>query len=189
MSTLYPQPTARQLISMWVESQLIGRDEIVIADLVKDAYDEFTDEQLIQIGRESLHEAVITQTRKVIARTRSPFRPKPMKFAVLDEHTRKQGLVWEKFMEWTGRGHVRLMAMTPDQLNAAASIRSARGEREIGYAILWSDLASALQPEQHVGDVFSAEDIAKKAMGITVEVEGRVLTWTETLEKLVDDNR
>lgn len=184
----HPEQTARQSVSEWLRSQLDGRDEIILSTLVYDAYSHFDDETLIQLGRESLRKTIIEQGRRTLASTRRPYRPKALRFAALDPNSQDTAKLWSNFMEWTGRSHVRLMAMTHEQLLAAASIRLARGQREAVYAVLWNDLATALSPGQKVGDVFSPQEVAQKALGVRVTIAGEVLNWEDTVTEIVDES-
>lgn len=126
---------ARERLRSWVREEVASSQAISLGDLVSAAIEHFGEDSpfLIEFARESLRRVVYQEAQIVLAATRLRGVAKSAK-----------RIDWRRWMEHVGDRHVRLLAMTAVDLEAAASERRGRAATEVAIANFFDHLRTRL---------------------------------------------
>jgi hypothetical protein len=174
----------RQLVDRAVDNP----ERVAISDIVAEVEKKFMGDQsfVTSLALMNVREVVQAAVREGVAETRGPARRVIVRNAIttpLEQVRESQQLMaalalrWGRFREWNGFVHIKLPAMTRQDLLAAASIRRERATREMAYAIFFERLAEKLpDDDKRLSEVVSYEEIertyaeARQEMGLLEDI-------------------
>jgi DNA-binding PucR family transcriptional regulator len=176
----------RQLVDRVVDNP----ERVAISEILEQVEKKFLVDQAfaMSLAIMNVREIARAAIREAVAETRGPARRVIVRDAIttpLEQVRESQQLMsalalrWGRFREWNGTVHVKLTAMTRQDLLAAAAIRRERATREMRYAIFWERLAARLpDDETTVGAAIPYEEIerayaqAGQDAGVTTDDSG-----------------
>lgn len=173
-STTNPRTLVVEFTRQLVDRAVDNPERVAISDIVEQVEKKFlTDPAFMHsLAIMNIREIVQAAVREGIASTRGPARKVIVRNVITtpDDQIREStalmaalALRWGRFREWNGTVHVKLPAMTRQDLLAAAAIRQERAQREMRYAIFFKRLADKLPDDDaRVSDVIPYEVIERE---------------------------
>ncbi len=163
--------SVRGEVKRWIEKRVDDQSEISIAALTSDALLHFRVRQdfIDTLLRDSLNVLVAELAREVVANTRGRLLllgDDVVTQDVIDQRAHKLARRWDNWLEHTGDAHLLLSQMRRVDLFKAAAERRKRAGTELRIATLWDTLASKLDAEQRVSDVFDAQAIDRLYLSV-----------------------
>ena len=151
-----------------------GEPRVKLPDLTAQAIDHFSGQKAFirAFLAQTLPDMVYEQARIVLRDTRGwgpviQLGDELISEARFKQRARTLQSRWLGWMERVGDGHINLMAMTRDDLRAAAEHRRTQAMTEMGYATLWDEMAARMKKGQTVAQRFKPEDIEALRVSLT----------------------
>jgi hypothetical protein len=170
--------SARAQVRAWIAQQIAGQSEVKVPELRAQVVEHFKGNASVmeRLLAETLSGMIYELARAEISATRGKANVIDHGDTVttIDEVKGKAIKLrhkWDLFREYAGDRHVRLMDMTPADLQLAEQTRQARGDIEHEFAELWRRLRQPLEEGEAVGDRFTVEDIENIYQGIVAGKE------------------
>ncbi len=166
-------PSPRVQLRTWIRAQITGEVEVQLPDLTARAVEHFSDQRAFikAFLAVTLPEMVYEQARTVLRDTREwgtiiQLGDTLVSQTRLEQRARVLQSRWSGWMERVGDRHINLLAMTRDNLLAAAEHRRTQASTELAYADLWETLAEELDDWETVGQRFTPEDLEALRAGL-----------------------
>ena len=163
------EPTARDRLRTWIQSELKGKSEVNLPELTERAVTFVSkDRKLLNaMLLELLRPMVYEEARLIVAHSRGEPPAERMHQLGddlvsrngLSERARRMSRKWLEFTEHAGDRHVLLLDMTAEDLALAEAESKGRGDVEYAYAGLWAKLRTRLENGQRVRDVWTVQEI------------------------------
>ena len=160
--------STRAQLRGWVRERIAGHETVRITELKNTAIVELAgNRRFVRSMMEETMPALLAEVcREVVAETRGSLvqlGDVVVSEAEFEKRVARRASRWERWLEHSGTAHIQVMQMRKLDLLRAADERESLAEANARVAVLWRELASHLDDQQRVGDVYTAEHLERTA--------------------------